>query len=111
MTVTTTTMPHDPPDIAGPATTHRTAGLSARPPRPVSPEARDALADALAAGDLVHDAREQMTVHADLRRRAVLRASRAGASHRRIAAALGVSPGNVGQLVEQARVREAARRR
>ncbi len=100
------TMPHDPERTGEAAPPTRPPCPSGRATRPVPPEAEQALADARAATDAVRTAREQMTVHADHRRQAVLRASRAGASYRRIACELGVSAGIVQQLVASAKDRE-----
>lgn len=110
ITLTTDTMPHPALPALGttpPAsrTAARTIGAGLRP------EAREALADAVAATDLVRDAREEMQAHADRRRAAILAASRAGVPQRRIALELGVSPGNISALVDSARQREAAARR
>lgn len=93
------TMPHRPDRTGSTPSACRTA-------RPLPREAREALTDAVAATDLVRDAHLRMQAHADDRRRAVLRASRAGASYRRIACELGVSVGNVQQLVTLAREKE-----
>jgi DNA-directed RNA polymerase specialized sigma24 family protein len=71
--------------------------------RALTPEGREALDEARAATDLVRDARSAVTEHARRRRAAVLRANRHGASYRVIADALGVTVGNVQQIVVAAR--------
>lgn len=71
--------------------------------RTVTPDGREALAEARAATDLVRDARAAVASHDARRRDAVLRANLGGASYRVIAQTLGVSVGNVQQLVIAAR--------
>ncbi|GAC1439365.1 MAG: hypothetical protein NVSMB55_00590 [Mycobacteriales bacterium] len=66
----------------------------------------EALAEARAASDLLRDARLQVRMWAERRRRAVLDANRGGASYGTIAASLGVSHASVQQLVNQATQRE-----
>jgi DNA-directed RNA polymerase specialized sigma24 family protein len=62
-----------------------------------------ALAEAQAATDQVRDVRALMCRIAEARRDAVLRANQGGASYGTIAKALGISPGNVQQIVIAAR--------
>ncbi len=95
----TPTMPHR----AGRTGWTRPACCTARP---LPDEAQAALAEAAASTDIGRDARLRMQSHAEDRRRAVLRASRSGASYRRIACELGVSAGNVQQLIALAREKE-----
>lgn len=76
--------------------------------RPVTPAGQEALAEALAATDLVLDARAQVHRYADVRRRAVLKANRNGASYGTIAAHLGISVPGAQQLVNAAKKAEEA---
>ena len=71
--------------------------------RHLTPDAADALAEAQAATDQVRDVRCLMNQIAAARRQAVLRANAAGASYGTIATALGISAGNVQQIVNAAR--------
>lgn len=73
-----------------------------RTPRLITPEGREAIEDAKAAGDLVRDARRTVFRLAERRRAAVVRARRAGVPYRRLADELGVSVGSIQQLVSRA---------
>ena len=66
-------------------------------------QGREALDEAAATTDLVHEARRQVLDLADRRRRAVLAANDGGASYRVIAQALSISVGGVQQLIIAAR--------
>lgn len=71
--------------------------------RELTPDGAAALAEAQAATDEVRDVRVLMCRIAAARRDAVLRANEGGASYGTIARALGISPGNVQQIVLAAR--------
>ena len=66
-------------------------------------EALDALAEARVVTGLIRDSRTHARHLADRRRRLVLAANLGGASYGAIATALGISVGNVQQLVNAAR--------
>jgi DNA-directed RNA polymerase specialized sigma24 family protein len=74
--------------------------------RAVTPEGRDALAEARAVTDQVRDARSLMAGLAAARRAAVLRANRGGASYGVIAAELGISHASAQQLVNAGKAQE-----
>lgn len=69
----------------------------------LTPQGREALDEAAATTDLVHEARRQVVDLADRRRRAVLAANTGGASYRVIAQTLGISVAGVQQLMIAAR--------
>ena len=71
--------------------------------RVLTAQGREALDEAAATTDLVHEARRQVLDLADRRRRAVLAANDGGASYRVIAQALGISGAGVQQLMIAAR--------
>jgi len=71
--------------------------------RVLTAEGAEALDEARATTDLVHEARRQVLDLADRRRRAVLAANTGGASYRVIAQALGISVAGVQQLMIAAR--------
>ena len=89
----TDTIPH--PDVR--------TGRTATTRRVLTPQGAEALDEAKATTDLVHEARRQVLDLAGRRRRAVLAANTGGASYRTIAAALGTSVANVQQLMIAAR--------
>lgn len=102
-------MPHPADRTARPeagraaATPFTTPGASAgRQATRDTPAAAEALDHVLAATDLVHDARAVARRAAAERHEAVLTAHRAGASVRRIAAALGVTGGAVQHMLASA---------
>lgn len=72
-------------------------------PGVLTPEGREAFAEAKAAADLVRDHKDQARYYATERCLAVRRASEHGASYRMIAAALGVSIGMVQQWMAAAK--------
>ena len=69
----------------------------------ITPEGREALAEAVVAAELVRDHREQASRYAAQRARAVMRANQHGVSYRQIAAALSVSIGMAQQWMYAAR--------
>ena len=73
------------------------------PRRTLSAQGAEALDEARATTDLVHEARRQVIDLADRRRQAVLAANTGGASYRVIARALGISVAGVQQLMIAAR--------
>ena len=75
----------------------------------LTPHGADALAEAQAVTDQVRDARALMCTLAAARRDAVLRANQGGASYGVIARTLGISVGNVQQIVISARRAGGAR--
>jgi len=74
--------------------------------RELTPQGREALADARVSNDVLRDAKAQAALAAQERRKAVLRASRGGASYRVIARELGLSMPSVQHLVDAARATE-----
>lgn len=79
-----------------------------RRPYVMAPAGRDALDELRFATDLVRDARESVSEHADRRGGAVLAARRAGVPYRRIAAEIADSVGAVQHIVAAALHREQA---
>lgn len=75
----------------------------------LTPEGRDALAEARAASDLVRDHRQQAATAAERRFLAVMEANSNGASYRVLADVLDVSIGMVQQWMAAARRHRAAR--
>ena len=108
-------MPHpadrrpDAQQISHARTCSRRPGVSPRQ-RVLTPQGAEALDEARATTDLVHEARRQVLDLADRRRRAVLAANDGGASYRVIAQALGISVAGVQQLMIAARAGASAPR-
>lgn len=75
--------------------------------RVLTSQGAEALDEARATTDLVHEARRQVLDLADRRRRAVLAANTGGASYSVIVDALGISVDGVQQLMIAARDRQA----
>ena len=76
--------------------------------RELTPQGREALAEARVCNEILRDARAQAAAAAHERRTAVLRASRGGASYRVIARELGLSMPSIQHLVDAAKAAEAA---
>lgn len=74
--------------------------------REITPQGREALADARVCHEILRDHKAQAAIAARERRTAVLRASRGGASYRVIAAELGLSMPSVQHLVDAAKAAE-----
>ena len=75
--------------------------------RELTPQGREALAEARVSNEVLRDARAQAALAAAERRAAVLRANRGGASYRVIARELDLSMPSIQHLVDAAKAAEA----